>query len=161
MSNLKKQLKQLNILKLKMKNGKTVEAELKRHASILADCILQELSEVYYSYTPKQYIRTYDLYNALDVDRTIKINVSSKGAKLSIGLFFDDSVMHESLDGEMMNTAWLINDGFQTNGVFANIPYFGFREATNFIENGIEKYKKSVSNPFAVRLTKGDEVTYF
>lgn len=161
MSDLKKQLKNLDVSKIKMSNGKTVEAELKRNAGILADCIMVELDKVYDSYSSKVYERTYDLYNSLNVDSTIRINVNASGTTLSIGLSFDDGVMHQGFDGQMKNVAWLINDGFQTKGRFAHVPYLGHREATNFLEHGIEAYKRSVKNPFAVKLTKGDEVTYF
>lgn len=158
---LKQQLKNLDVKKLKLSNGKSVEDELKRHARILADCIMDELDQIYDSYEPKIYHRSYDLYNALDVDKTVKVDVSASGAKLSIGISFDDGVLHESFDGGMVNVAWLINDGFQTHGRFANVPMLGYRSATNYIEHGIEKYKNSVSNPFPVKLTKGTEVTYF
>ena len=47
MSNLKESLKNLDISKLKLKNCKLVEAELKRHAAILADCIIYQLDKVY------------------------------------------------------------------------------------------------------------------
>ena len=50
MSNLKEILKNLDVSKLKLKNGKSVEAELKKHAAILADCILYQLDKVYDSY---------------------------------------------------------------------------------------------------------------
>lgn len=158
---LQQQLKKLDVKKLKLSNGKSVEDELKRHARILADCIMDELDQIYDSYEPKMYHRSYDLYNALDVDQTVNVNVSASGAQLSIGLYFDDGAMHRSFDGEMVNTAWLINDGWQTHGRFANVPYLGYRSATNIVEKGIERYKRSVRNPFPVKLTKGTEVTYF
>ena len=50
MSNLKAILKNLDVSKLKLKNGKSVEAELNIHAAILADCILDQLDKVYDSY---------------------------------------------------------------------------------------------------------------
>lgn len=158
---IQKQLKQLDVEKLIMNNGNSVAEELKRHAAILANCILKELDKVYESYEPKIYNRTYNLYNSLDVERTVRIDVSSSGAKLSIGVYFDDGAMHESFSGKMVNTAWLIDDGWQTHGRFASVPMFGYRKASFFIEKGIEQYKQSVKNPFAVKLRKGKEVTYF
>lgn len=158
---LQQQLKKLDVAKLKMNNGKDVEDELKKHSKILVDCIMQELDKVYDSMEPVMYQRTYNLYNALDIDQTVRVNVSASGAKLSIGLCFDNGAMHRSFDGEMVNTAWLINDGWQTHGRFANVPYLGYRSAENFIEKGIERYKRSVRKPFPVKLMKGTEVTYF
>ena len=161
MSNLAKQLKKLDVSKLKMKNGSTVEKELKRHASILADCIMEALDDVYNSYTPIVYQRSYGLYNSLYIDNRLKINISSEGASLSIGLHFDEGAIHESFSGEDASTAILLNEGWQTHGSFSDIPYLGYREGTHFIEKGIEKYKLSVGNPFVVKLTIIDEERIF
>jgi hypothetical protein len=155
------QLKHLDVRKLRTANGKKIEEELRRHARILANCIQMELDKVYESYEPKIYQRTYDLYNSLEVDQTVKVDISASGARLSIGVHFDDGAIHQSLSSKPSNMAWLINDGWQVkNTWFKNVPMFGYREATNFIEKGIEDYKKSVSNPFSVKLTKGDEIIY-
>lgn len=65
MNNLNKQLGKLDISKLKLANGNTLKQELEHHARILADCIQKELDNVYDSYEPVQYVRTYGLYNSL------------------------------------------------------------------------------------------------
>lgn len=144
-----------------MKNGNSVEKELNRHASILADCIMEEMDNVYNSYTPTIYKRTYGLYNSLCIDNRIKIDVSSKGIGISIGLHFDDGAIHEGFFGDDANTAILLNEGWQTHGSFSDVPYLGYREGTHFIERGIEKYKQRVNNPFAVRFTINDEERIF
>lgn len=154
MKDLKSRLKSLDVTKLRMSNGKTLEEELKRHAAILADCIEYELDSVYYSYSPIIYRRTYNLYNSLYIDNSMEIKISASKSNLSMGIYFDDGAIHKGFDGSDADTAILINDGWQTHGRYANVPYFGYRGATHFIENGIEKYKKSVSNPFEVKLTK-------
>lgn len=161
MSNLKKQLKNLNVSKLKMKNGNTVEKELKHHAAILANCIMEELDAVYDSYTSKVYERSYELYNSLYIDDGVKIDISSSGKGLSIGLHFDDGAIHKNFFGEDSNTAILLNEGWQTHGSFSNVPYLGYRSGTHFIEKGIEKYKQRVSNPFLVRFTINNEERIF
>jgi len=69
--------------------------------------------------------------------------------------------MHKSLDGKDVNAAILLNEGWQTHGTFKDVPYFGFRGPTKFIESGIQKYKKMVENPFPVRLTINNEETLF
>lgn len=158
--NIKRQLEEMDVSRLKLKNGNTIEKELKRHAAILADCIMYELDKVYDSYEPKKYERTFDLYNSLKIDR-IRICISAAGSNLNVRLCFDEGAMHPSFDGDLVPVAWLINDGWQTHGWFADVPYLGFREASNYIENGIERYKKSVNNPFKIKLTKGDETQYF
>lgn len=156
MSNLSKQLKNLDISKLKLKNGTTVEKELRRHASILADCIMEELNKVYDSYEPKVYKRSYKLYDSLIIDGKAHVDVSAHGANLSIGLHFDDNAIYRGFDGEQVNIAILLNEGWQTHGQFKNVPYLGFREGTHFIDKGIEQYKKRVSSPFMVRFTFND-----
>lgn len=160
-SNLKRQLKNLDVSKLKLKNGSTVEIELKRHASILADCIMEALDNVYDARTPKVYQRSYDLYNSLYIDDVIRVDVSAKGTSLSIGLHFDDGAIHQSFSGEDVNTAILLNEGWQTHGSFSHVPYLGYREGTRFIEKGIEKYKRRVNNPFTVKFTINDEERIF
>lgn len=161
MSDLKKQLKNLNVSTLKMKNGNSVEKELKRHAAILADCIMEELDQVYDSYTPKIYNRSYGLYNSLYIDEGIRLDISSSGASLSIGLHFDDGATHKNFFGEDSNTAILLNEGWQTHRSFSNVPYLGYREGTHFIEKGIEKYKRRVGKPFKVRFTINNEERIF
>jgi len=162
MSDLKRQLRNLDVSKLKMRNGSSVEAELKRHAGILADCIMDSLAnEVYESYTPKMYIRSYKLYDSLYVDDFIRVDISTSGTNLSIGLHFDDGAVHIGFTGEEANTAVLLNEGFQTHGSFSDVPYLGYRTGTHFIEKGIEKYKKRVNNPFKVSFTINDEERIF
>lgn len=144
-----------------MKNGNTVKDELKRHASILADCIMEELDSVYDSYTPKVYKRSYDLYNSLYIDDVVKIDISTSGVGLSIGIHFDEGAIHKGFYGDDANTAVLLHEGWQTHGSFSDVPYLGYREGTHFIEKGIEKYKQQVARPFAVRFTINNEERIF
>lgn len=144
-----------------MKNGNTVEQELRRHAAILADCITHELDHVYNSYTPKVYQRTYDLYNSIYIGGDIKLDISTKRSTMSINVCFDEGAIHTRFDGEEANTAVLLNEGWQTHGRFANVPYLGYREATRFIEKGIEEYKSSVRKPLKLILKINDETRIF
>lgn len=161
MSYWKKQLKNLDVSKLKLKNGHIIENELKRHASILADCIMECLDEVYDSYTPKIYHRSYGLYDSLYIDDVVRVDVSSGGTNLSIALQFDENAVHKSFEGKDMNTAVLINEGWQTHGSFSSVPMLGWRTGEHFIEKGIEKYKRKVSKPFKVRFTINNEERIF
>lgn len=157
MSNITKQLAKLNVSKLKMKNGRTIADELKYHAKILADCIMDELNNVYDSYTPKVWQRDYSLYNSLYIDDFVEIKTSAKGVEMSISLHFNDGAFHRSFDGRSVNTAVLINEGWDWKSN-VDIPYLSHREGTHFIEKGIAKYKAKVSKPFKVRLTINDEI---
>ncbi|MBR5596654.1 MAG: hypothetical protein IKW30_04515 [Lachnospiraceae bacterium] len=161
MSNIKKQLRQLDVGKLKMKTGRTVEQEIRYHASILADCIMEEMQDSIYDYSNKVYKRTYDLWNSLYIDDKMRVDVSSKGTSLSISLQFSDEVMHENFFGESVGVAGILNEGYQTRGSFADVPMLGWREATNFIDNGILKYKQRVSKPFTVKFTINGEERIF
>ena len=161
MSNIKKQLRQLNVGKLKMKTGRTVEQEMRYHASILADCIMEEMQDSIYSYANKVYKRTYDLWNSLYIDDKMRVDVSSKGTSLTISLQFSDDVMHENFFGERVDVAGILNEGYKTHGSFADVPMLGWRDATKFIDNGILKYKQKVSNPFKVKLNINNEERIF
>lgn len=152
MSNISKQLRKLDFSKVKMKNGRTVVAELKRHAAILADCIIEALSKVYDDYTPKVWQRDYSFYNSLCIDDIVEIRTTAIGAELRLGLYFNEGAYHKNFDGKDVNVAYLINNGWETNGSFKEVPYLGYRSRSFFIQEGIEKYKKKVSKPFGVRL---------
>lgn len=145
---------------LKLPNGKSIESELKRHAAILADCIQRRLDEVYESYEPKQYKRSYRLLNSLFIG-PVQIEVKSTGMSLAVHIGFDEGAIHRGFTGEEVDTALILNDGYETNGRFKNVPYLGYRDGTHFIENGIEDYKRKVPNAFPVVLRKRGVPEYF
>lgn len=161
MSDIIKKLKNVDTTKLKLKNGKSIEDELKRHAKILMNCIEDEIYDsVYASYSPIAYKRTMGLAESLYVGDT-EIKIGANGLTMSVEICFGESAFHENFFGEQMNTAVLLNEGFQTHGSFANIPYLGYHEGTHFVENGIERYKNTVQKPFAVRFKINNEVRSF
>ena len=69
--------------------------------------------------------------------------------------------MHENFFGKKVNVAAILNEGYRTHGSFSNVPMLGWRDATNFIDNGILRYKEKVNNPFKVRFTINDEERIF
>jgi hypothetical protein len=141
-----------------MKSGDSVAAELKCHARILANCIQYELDKVYNLYEPKVYKRTFGTYNSLMIGN-LEIKVTATGVALGISLMFDENAIHKGFDGEPVNTALLLNEGWQTG--FSDVPYFGQREGTHFIEKGIENYRRMMKNPFAIKLKIRDEIREF
>lgn len=147
------QLKKLNVNKLKLENGQSVASELKRHAAILADCIMEELDKVYDSYEPRVYKRTYGLYDALCIEDTPVVEVKSDGGTLSIHLKFDDGATSQGLWGQPGDKVTLINEGQQTHGRFSSVPMLGYRDGTHFVEKAIMKYKQKVRNPFPIKWT--------
>ena len=160
MSNIRRQLKNLDVSKLRMKSGRTVEQELKHHASILADAIMEELDALYESYSPKVYRRTYDVYNSLYIEDKVRIDVTSKGAGLSIGIHFDEGSLHENFYGDDSNIIGLWNEGWKWKNN-PHIPYLSERDGSHFIESAIEKYKRRVNNPFIVKFRINNEERIF
>ena len=158
--NVQQQLRNLDVKSLKLPNGKTIESELKRHAAILADCIQSRLDEVYESYEPKQYKRSYRLLNSLFIG-PVQIEAKSTGVSLAVHIGFDEGAIHRGFDGQDADTALLLNDGWRTNGSFKNVPYLGYRDGTYFIEQGIADYKRKVPNPFPIMLNKHGVPEYF
>lgn len=154
MSDIKKQLKKLDISKLHMNNGNTVKNELRKHARILADCLMEELDKAYSSYSPSVYQRTYDLYNSVSIDDVVKVEVGSKGSAISMRVYFDDGAIHSGLFGDSANVAELINNGWtvKKDVWFKDIYHFGHYEGAHFIEKAISKYKSKVSNPFEIQV---------
>ena len=154
MSDIRKQLKNLDVSKLKMANGNTVQNELKKHARILADCILEELDKVYSSYSPSVYQRTYDLYNSVEIDDVVKVEVGARGTTLSMRVYFDDGAIHSGLFGDSVNVAELINNGWtvKKDVWFKDIYHFGYFDGAHFIEKAIQKYKSKISNPFDIQV---------
>ena len=161
MSNIIAKLRNLDVSKLRMKNGRTVEQELRYHTSILSDCIMEEMESSIYDYSPRVYRRTFDIWNSLYINDKVRVDVSSKGTSLSISVQFSDEVMHENFEVEKVNVAAILNEGYKTHGSFAEVPMFGFRDATNFIDNAILKYKQRVSKPFTVKFTINGEERIF
>ena len=91
---------------------------------------------VYATYTPKYYIRQYELLNS--VSSSVKYNTTS----VEIKVFCDSEKMnHFSLvDGQPINVAPLINYGFSWNGwEDTSYDYFHNRPESKFLEKAIEK----------------------
>lgn len=155
---LKSQLKRIDVTKLKFKNGKTYSQVMVEEANRLRDCIQARLDEYMNSYQPKIYKRTKALQNSLKVDDILNLKVTGK--TMSLDIYFDDSGYNQSGDGiqgwdgngETVNTAYLLNYGYdiKEDVWFKDIPYFGYRPAGHFIEDGIADFE--MSNPYGIKI---------
>ena len=154
------QLKSIDITKLKMSNGRTLAENLYSEANRLRDCIQNRLDIYMNTHQPKMYDRTGNLENSLKVDDFLSIKVV--GNSLEIDIFFDDGAIHKSGDGikgwsgngDEVNVAYLLNYGYRVEKDvwFKNIPYFGFRPAANFVEDGIDDFNST--NTLGIKITK-------
>ena len=160
------QLKSINIKNLKMSNGKTLAENLYNEANRLRNCIQNRLN-IYlkthpyrYGGTSPTYERTGGLENSLKVDDILSIRVVDNA--LEIDVFFDNGAIHKSGDGiqgwdgngDEVNVAYLLNYGYRVKKDvwFKNIPYFGFRPAANFVEDGIDDFNST--NTLGIKITK-------
>lgn len=156
--NLKSQLKNIDVTKLKFKNGKTYGQVMVEETNRLRNCIQARLDAYMNSYQPKIYSRTGALQNSLKVDDILNLKVTGK--TMSLDIYFDDSGYHQSGDGiqgwdgngETVNTAYLLNYGYEVKEDvwFKDIPYFGYRPAGHFIEDGIADFE--MSNPYGIKV---------
>ena len=154
------QLKSIDITKLKMSNGRTLAENLYIEANRLRDCIQNRMDMYMALYTPEIYKRTGGLEGSLTVDDILSIRVV--GNTLEIDIFFDDGAIHKSGDGiigwdsngDEVNVAYLLNYGYRVEKDvwFKNIPYFGFRPAANFVEDGIDDF--NTTNTLGIKITK-------
>ena len=158
---LKKQLKNLKLSDLKIKNGDSLEQELRYHAKVLKDCLEYEMNVVYESYFPVVYKRKRDFYRSLQIDDVIRIDYYALGFNSIIKLTFNDKVMHPNFNGGKSDVSVLLNEGWKWKNSKVKIPYLSEREGTHFLERGIKRYQEKVDNPFKVRLTINDEVREF
>ena len=154
------QLKSIDVTKLKMSNGRTLAENLYIEANRLRDCIQNRLDIYMATHQPKMYDRTGNLENSLKVDDFLSIRVV--GNSLEIDIFFDDGAIHKSGDGikgwsgngDEVNVAYLLNYGYRVEKDvwFKNIPYFGFRPAANFVEDGINDF--NATNTLGINIIK-------
>lgn len=161
---IESQLKFLDIRKLKMSNGMTLEQNLYVEAERLKDCIQNRLDIYLNSNPPRKYNRTGGLQQSLQVDDILNIKVLP--TSLEIDIFFDENAIHRSGDGvtypsgsiwkrtnELVNTAYLLNYGYavKKNVWFKGIENFGWRKGANFVENGIKDF--NATNKLGIKIT--------
>lgn len=157
------QLKSIDIKKLPMSNGMTLEQNLYLEAQKLKDCIQNRLNIYLKSNPPRMYKRTGGLQNSLTVDDILNIRIV--GTSIEIDLFFNSDAYHTSGDGittpqgenwqgngEVVNTAYLLNYGYavKKDVWFKNYKNFGFRKGGHFVEEGIADF--NTMNKLGIRI---------
>lgn len=137
--------------KLTTENQNQIKAylqnELLKVAEQLKECVQRELKDFLDSYTPKKYIRKNRLRNSLDFNVVVNSNA------MTIIVYFNDLATDTSMfsrsKGKTVNTAYLLNYGYQVkNARFKDVEFFGFRDtsgysAYNFVEQGIKNFNQS------------------
>ena len=144
-------LKNVNVGKMKVSNGITYEQMMKSEMTRLWGILENNFEIAYYSYTPKVYKRTGQILNSFFPKDGIKINAINKTIEMK--LLVTENSWHDSMF-EGWNGAdiiFLYNYGYQTNGDFSDIEYFGYRKPTYFIEQSIEEFESTSKYGVKVR----------
>lgn len=144
MSSISSLLSKLNVGKLKMGNGRTVEQNLRYEATRLLKCIQDEIDNYYDSYKPSQYTRNDRFKEALYAEEFLNIDVVRN--TMYINLHFNpDLSYHDSFSGEEVYVPLLINDGWCHSGYTGVEDHFHKYSGFHFLEKGIDKWNATNS----------------
>lgn len=148
MTNLEKQLKNINPLDIKYKNTNlTYRQILHNEAKRLKNILQKNIEDYYHSYSPIVYRRGQqggNLLDSLNIDDTCAI--SADGLKLTMNVNINENAIHNSiLDNSEANAFWLMNDGWQVRKEtwFKNIYRFGYYEGAHYIEDTVEEFERT------------------
>ena len=164
--NLQNQIKKINAKKIKAKNGKAYGDILYSEAKRLMKCIEYEFNLYMASYTPKIYKRTGSILSSVHLQDYIQI--SARGKKISVKVYFDEHAYHPSGfginawsgNGSTVNVVQLLNYGYEVekNVWFKDIENFGYRVGGNFIEKGVEDFL--TNNPYGIKVVINSPTSY-
>lgn len=143
---LDKILKNLDITKIKAPSGLTYGQELVDAANLLSNCIQSKIHQQ----TMQNSISTVDL-----------ADIKVEGNRMSVTLKIQNSIrpsIFKSWNKSSANVFWLINDGYRVkkNVWFKNIPNFGYREAANWVAEGIKEFNSK--NKLGLKLSESNNV---
>lgn len=156
MSNLENQLKNLDISKIKMSNGKTVGQNLKSEAKRLMNCIQKRIDEYYDSYSPSVYQRTNNFRQSMFLAEDI-LTVHVNRNTLSISIKFNENLAyHTTLWGakQQVYVPLLINDGWCWKNYKGAEDHFKKYSGFHFIEKGIADFNQNNIFNLKIRLSK-------
>lgn len=140
----------VDIRKLRLSNGKTLEQQMKYEAKRFLKILQEEIDDWYDSYSPVVYQRTYTMRNSIDVEDYVDIDFSDM--QITVNIKQTSAAMHKSLWGNgSVNALTLMNEGYHVkSGWFKDIPYFGYREGGHFIEKAIKRFEQD--NYFNIKI---------
>ncbi len=139
----------IDFRQLKLKNGKTIQQQLKEEARRFKDILQKHIDDFYNAYTPVLYNRTYNMRNSIYVDDAVDVEISN--GNLRIIVKYSNDVFHSSLFGEeQINTLYLMDSGYKVNkGWHKDIPYFGFRSGSGFLQKAVDEFNRD--NYFGIK----------
>lgn len=140
----------LDIRKLRLPNGRTIEQQMKYEAKRFMKILQEEIDIWYRSYSPSIYQRTYAMRDSIYAEDYVEID--SSGTQLTVKIKYTDEAMHDSLWGDgKINTLLLMNNGYQVqSGWHKNIENFGYREGGHFLERAVERFNRD--NSFGIEI---------
>lgn len=144
----------IDIRKLTLPNGRTLEQQLQYEADRFLKILQEEINNWYDSYSPVVYKRSYDMRNSIYVEDLVQVSVS--GDKMQIKINYDDRTFHQSLwDSASINSILLMNDGYKVSkGWHKDIENFGYREGGQFLEKAVNRFNEE--NDFGIDIVIND-----
>ena len=82
----------IDIRKLTLPNGRTLEQQLQYEANRFLKILQEEIDNWYDSYSPVVYKRSYDMRDSIYVEDLVQVSVS--GDKMQIKINYDDRAFH-------------------------------------------------------------------
>lgn len=146
-------LKNVDVSKLRLKNGMTLEQVLKQEAQRLKDCIQNRIDEFYSdsNHTPSgQYQRTFAFRQSLKVDDVVQIDVVGNQIKINL-LFDNDLAWHPSLwGGDQSFVPAAIYYGWQWENDTIHRRYLSYFEGFDYIGLGVSDFEQN--NPYGIKI---------
>lgn len=139
-------IKNIDITKVKAPSGLTYGQELVEAANLLSNCIQSKIRQSSMQHS----ISTADL-----------ADIKVEGNRMSITLKIENSIrpsIFKKWNQKDANVFWLLNDGYvvKQNVWFKHIPNFGYRQAENWVADGIREFNSK--NRLGMKLSEEKNV---
>ncbi|MGX8701358.1 hypothetical protein [Caproiciproducens sp.] len=153
MPTILEQLQSKNIGSLQTSSNQSFADILKREVERLKQCIDDQISIFYMSYSPKVYKRTYKFERALFVDDFLDISTNGTKITIKMRLRFNDALSYSpSLwHGSDAYLPLILDRGWAWKNQPNNpIDRFSKFSGAHFIEKGIEQFNQD--NPLGIKI---------